>query len=92
MIFVGHLVDSRPDWSLRVEEGVLVVAGGRIVAREGRDKLDDLIRVYELDSSEVVFLKDTQFITPGFIDTHIHASQFPNAGNAAGYMEAFIQL
>lgn len=29
---------------------------------------------------EVVRLTDTQFLIPGFIDTHIHAPQVPNIG------------
>lgn len=29
---------------------------------------------------EEVHLSDTQFLIPGFIDTHIHASQVPNIG------------
>lgn len=26
------------------------------------------------------FLFDRQFVIPGFVDTHIHAPQYPNAG------------
>ena len=32
--------------------------------------------------AKVVRLAGHQFIMPGLIDTHIHASQFPNAGLA----------
>ena len=41
-IFSGLLVDSEPDWSLRVEEGVLVVLGDRIVERAGKQDLQTL--------------------------------------------------
>ena len=41
-IFSGLLVDSEPDWSLRVEEGVLVVLGDRIVESAGRQDLQTL--------------------------------------------------
>ena len=42
-IFSGLLVDSQPDWSLRVEEGVLVVRGDRIVERRsGSQELHSL--------------------------------------------------
>ena len=41
-IFSGLLVDSETDWSLRVEEGVLVVLGDRIVERAGRQDLERL--------------------------------------------------
>jgi len=96
------LVDTREDWSLRVEEGVLVVEGGNIVARETLhhqegvlvveggnivarehvDLLDELILKYKVDRDRVHFLKENEFLLPGFIDTHIHASQFPNLGIA----------
>ena len=39
-IFSGRLVDSNPDWSLRVEEGVLVVQGDRIVERTSCEGVD----------------------------------------------------
>lgn len=29
---------------------------------------------------EITRLKKSQLLTPGFIDTHIHAVQYPNAG------------
>ena len=41
-IFSGRLVDSNPDWSLRVEEGVLVVQGDRIVERAPSQELHNL--------------------------------------------------
>ena len=41
-IFCGLLVDSETDWSLRVEEGVLVVVGDRIVERTGKQDLQTL--------------------------------------------------
>ena len=34
------------------------------------------------EEAKVVKLEKHQFIMPGLIDTHIHASQFPNAGLA----------
>ena len=36
-IFSGLLVDNRTDWSLRAEEGVLVVQGSRIVERSSEE-------------------------------------------------------
>ena len=50
------------------------------------EKMDTVILVflhlrYGLDEDDIVILdsKD-EFLLPGFIDSHIHASQFPNAG------------
>ena len=48
-IFSGLLVDSEQDWSLRVEEGVLVVLGDKIVERAGSQDLESLAdRLYFL--------------------------------------------
>ena len=80
MVFVGNLVDCRQDWSLRVEESVLVVGGGKVVAREDINNIDNLIAEHGINKEDVVYLDKTQFLLPGFIDTHIHASQFPNLG------------
>ncbi len=35
-----------------------------------------------MDSSDVSQLSSCEFLLPGFIDSHVHASQFPNAGLA----------
>lgn len=36
-------------------------------------------------TGQVVYLKDGEFIIPGFIDTHTHAAQFPNLGKGGQY-------
>ena len=43
---------------------------------------------YGLDEDDIIILdsKD-EFLLPGFIDSHIHASQFPNAGTKLLSME-----
>ena len=79
-VYCGHLVDSRPDWSLRLEEGILVVAGPRILERAGRGDLAAVVARHAVPPHRIVELGPAQFLLPGLIDTHIHASQFPNAG------------
>jgi len=80
-VFIGLLVDCRHDWSLRAEHGILVVQGDRIVARHHAD--DEATVLANLGQQiRIVRLGPAQFLLPGLIDTHIHASQFPNAGLA----------
>ena len=40
-------MDSREDWSLRTEEGVLVIKGDTIVERAKSEDLDQLLQKYE---------------------------------------------
>ncbi|KAK7071990.1 hypothetical protein SK128_024331, partial [Halocaridina rubra] len=51
-----------------------------IVFVEPVDKLDNLMETYGFSDSSINYLKPSQFFIPGFIDTHIHAPQFPNNG------------
>jgi guanine deaminase len=43
-------------------------------------KVFDTLDQTEFSSSKKVFLKKSQFMIPGFIDTHTHAPQYLNAG------------
>ena len=73
-------MDSNPDWSLRLEKGILLVENDRIVKRAPVSALSSILAKYELKEDEIITLTDSQFLMPGLIDSHIHASQFPNAG------------
>ncbi|CAB5197094.1 unnamed protein product [Rhizophagus irregularis] len=42
--------------------------------------LSHIISQWEFPEQEVIRLSKRQFLMPGFIDTHTHASQYPNAG------------
>ncbi|CAB4441324.1 unnamed protein product [Rhizophagus irregularis] len=42
--------------------------------------LNHIISQWEFPEQEVIRLSKRQFLMPGFIDTHTHASQYPNAG------------
>ncbi len=75
---VGTLVDSRADWSLRVEHGGMLLVDGDAGVILKRGKEADLMQV---EVEEVVRLGPEEFVMPGLIDAHIHASQFPNAGS-----------
>lgn len=50
--------------------------------------LDDTRIKLGLTNANEVILEDYQFLMPGLIDTHIHASQYPNVG--LGYDETLL--
>jgi len=81
-IIKGLLVDSNADWSLRAEQGILVIKDELILERNIIENFNEILDRYNIDESSVVQLSKSQFVMPGLIDTHIHASQFPNAGLA----------
>jgi len=81
-LFQGLLVDCNLDWSLRIEKGILLVQNDRIIQRASVSDLSSILEKYQIEKEAVINLTDTQFLLPGLIDSHIHASQFPNAGLA----------
>lgn len=50
-----------------------------VSALENQD-VDQFLQAEGLQDAEFVQLSPDQFLFPGFIDTHIHAPQYPNAG------------
>lgn len=49
---------------------------------EEKDKDYDLIRLKYLKNGKLRILSDSEVMLPGFVDLHIHASQWPQAGTA----------
>ena len=43
-------MDTREDWSLRTQEGVLVIKEDKIVERTKSEELDQLLRKYEREN------------------------------------------
>ncbi|ROT40736.1 guanine deaminase [Sodiomyces alkalinus F11] len=87
-LFLGNFVHSKTREELEYlhSAGVFVDTTGVIVAIEPEC---DLAKArehvfprlgWESEHVQVVACKPGQFFFPGFIDTHIHASQYPNAG------------
>ncbi|KAK0701703.1 hypothetical protein B0T26DRAFT_877014 [Lasiosphaeria miniovina] len=87
-LFLGSFVDSAKLDELRYlhDAAVAVDAAGTIVAveqpcDEQKARLTVLPRLgWAADAVEVHVAKPGQFFFPGFIDTHLHASQYPNVG------------
>jgi guanine deaminase len=47
---------------------------------ETAKKLAQIQEQFSITDDFVYLLGEDEFVMPGFIDTHIHAPQFPNAG------------
>lgn len=81
-IIVGPVVHSEDITKLTVfDYGLIAVVNGMIAAVE--ETPINLARIkQELSISDdfVYHLEEGEFVMPGFIDTHIHAPQYPNAG------------
>ena len=45
-LLVGLLVDSQENWSLRTQEGVLVIENDKIIQRTSKENLDEILRKY----------------------------------------------
>ena len=80
----GTIVDCPKDntWELRiVTEGLLVIDDqGTIVFRGEVNDLTEEVKE-KFGVTKVIELQNkNEFLLPGFIDSHIHASQYPNAG------------
>ncbi|OWF46070.1 Guanine deaminase [Mizuhopecten yessoensis] len=57
------------------------VTSGKIVFIEKNDdSIVDVLKKYDIDADSVLHLEGLQFVVPGFVDTHIHASQYSNCG------------
>ncbi|XP_053403346.1 guanine deaminase-like [Mercenaria mercenaria] len=58
----------------------LGVKHGKIVFLDDTELVQDRLSEFGIPEENVLKLKEKQFVIPGFIDTHIHAPQYPNAG------------
>ena len=84
MIYFGRFIDTPTPDELRIRTGAVLVS-----SKDGRgviEKADWTVNGANDAASKlgveapVVLAKDDGFFFPGFIDTHIHASQYPNCG------------
>ncbi|BGP17908.1 hypothetical protein JCM10213_003915 [Rhodosporidiobolus nylandii] len=85
----GTAVTSRPDRSLSIAEKSLVVVdkNGFIahLASASSPESEELLKLVEdgrVDRDKYVELGEDGWLLPGFVDTHIHAPQYINAGMA----------
>ncbi|KAL3287648.1 hypothetical protein HHI36_002115 [Cryptolaemus montrouzieri] len=80
-IFCGNIVhcEKYPEVEL-LENGYIVVLDSKIVAMGPSTTLEDAKNRLNIENFSVTQLRPTQLLIPGFIDTHIHAVQYPNCG------------
>ncbi|RUS71138.1 hypothetical protein EGW08_021104, partial [Elysia chlorotica] len=81
LVVQGCFVHSTTDQSMVIrEEMVMGLREGKIIFFEPKDKLDELLRSFEMDKENLMVLEKNQFIVPGFIDSHAHAPQYTFMG------------
>ncbi|XP_045594136.1 uncharacterized protein [Procambarus clarkii] len=82
-VFVGTFVHSTEDSPMVIlTDMVMGVLNTKIEFMESLEELDHLKAEYGFTDSNIHYMTPSQFMMPGMIDTHIHASQFPNNGVA----------
>lgn len=80
-IFSGNIVHSvSPSEVELLENGFIVVDGNKIVAIGPGESLKSTKLDLNINKFKETKLKPSQLLIPGFIDTHIHAVQYPNCG------------
>ncbi|CAH1252146.1 GDA [Branchiostoma lanceolatum] len=80
-VYRGTLVHSTKNKPMEIlRNGIIGVdTSGKILFVKDDDSIESLSAELGF-SPEVRNLKDSQFFIPGFVDTHIHAPQYPNTG------------
>ncbi|XP_030759495.1 guanine deaminase isoform X2 [Sitophilus oryzae] len=79
-VFIGKIVNSLSGLKVEVFERGYVTVRGRQIIDIGNlaDKCECLDKKF--GNVERIQLKNSQILIPGFVDTHIHAPQYPNCG------------
>ncbi|XP_006816518.2 guanine deaminase-like [Saccoglossus kowalevskii] len=81
-VFAGTLVHSTRTVPLQIVNDALIgVRGKTIIFIESQSDLNDLARRYFFNPKDVRYMKQSQFLIPGFVDTHIHAPQYAISGS-----------
>ncbi|KAF7284512.1 hypothetical protein GWI33_022099 [Rhynchophorus ferrugineus] len=81
-LFIGNIFHSPEKLQVQLLEGGFVAVKDRkIIAVGDADALKNELNRFENEYDvEKVTLKASQVLVPGFVDTHIHAPQYPNCG------------
>lgn len=77
---MGTIVHSTGEVFMEVRKAAVGVQGEKIVFVEDAAKLSELQEKHNIPCSSIVHLSLSQFLMPGLVDSHVHASQFPNNG------------
>ncbi|RHZ75785.1 hypothetical protein Glove_209g148 [Diversispora epigaea] len=85
-IFYGTLIHSLSLTKLSIIPNALLGIDkfGKIAFVEenitNEQNINDILSKWNINEEKIIRLTKRQFLIPGFVDTHIHAPQFPNAG------------
>ncbi|CAG8504877.1 4577_t:CDS:2 [Diversispora eburnea] len=85
-IFYGTLIHSLSLTKLSIIPNTLLGIDkfGKIAFVEeniiNEQNINDILSKWNVNEEKIIRLTKRQFLIPGFVDTHIHAPQFPNAG------------
>lgn len=83
-LFYGLVIHSTSLENLHFlpNTAVLVQEDGKIALVQPDASVTSIKQQFGVPDENVIILKDTEFLMPGMIDTHIHAPQYVNAGMA----------
>ncbi|XP_050413739.1 guanine deaminase [Patella vulgata] len=80
-VFCGTFIHSTDKDPLIILENTIIgVQRDTIIFIDNEDKIRDRLEEYQLPNNVVKYLTSGQFIIPGFVDTHAHASQYTFCG------------
>ena len=80
-VFRGPLVQSPLLGEVSISHSLLGIdTEGKIAFVRPHQELEAVRAEFGFADSSLVQLSPSQFLVPGFVDTHIHAAQFPNLG------------
>ncbi|XP_063608766.1 guanine deaminase-like [Penaeus indicus] len=80
-VFTGTIVHSTDLEPMQILENMAVgVLDNKIVFVEPASELANLKTEFKIQDTKNITMTQSQFLMPGFVDTHIHAPQFPNNG------------
>ncbi|XP_050315687.1 guanine deaminase [Anthonomus grandis grandis] len=82
-IFIGNIIHCTGKLKIELlENGFVAVQGSQVLALGNRTELNNIIEQINVPpcSLKIHYLKKSQILIPGLVDTHIHAPQYPNCG------------
>ena len=80
-IFKGTTIHAPKINEFVISQSILGVnTNGKIAFFRPYNELNTLKQQFCFDDASLTQLTPTQFLIPGFVDTHIHAPQYPNTG------------
>ncbi|XP_072520891.1 guanine deaminase [Salminus brasiliensis] len=84
IVYRGTLAHSTRDTALQIlEDFVLGVDHqGKIAFIEEGHNVESLSQTWGFQTSDIIQLEQYEFLMPGLVDTHIHASQYTYSGTA----------